>query len=83
MTSLLEELSAEKESHAQTSKKLEQAKSALDRKTATVARLKEAQNGTSKDPVCPASTAELEKKVQTLQASIDKKDEALRQVQLR
>lgn len=78
---MLEELAAEKESHAQTSKKLEQARSTLDRKTATVARLKEAQGSVGKDAACVTTTADLEKKVQNLQAAIDKKEEALRQVQ--
>lgn len=81
LTSVLEELTAEKNCHAQTSKKLEQAKGALERKTATVARLKEAQSSASNEPVCATSAADLEKKVQSLQAAIDKKEEALRQVQ--
>lgn len=74
------ELAAEKESHAQVSKKLEQAKGALERKSATVARLKEAQSGTSREPACAASTEALEQRVQSLQATIDKKEDALRQV---
>lgn len=77
LTSVLADLTAEKESHAQTSKKLEQAKSALERKTATLVRLKEASNSTA---TCNTSTQDLEKKVDSLQAVIDKKDEALKQV---
>lgn len=80
LTSVMEELAAEKESHAQASKKLEQVKGALERKTATIARLKEAQSSASAEPAYAASTEALEQRIQSLQATIDKKEDTLRQV---
>jgi hypothetical protein len=76
----MEELVAEKESHARALQKLEQVKGTLDRKTATLTRLKEAQSIASQNPKSSVCTEDLEKKVQSLKAAMDKKDEALRQV---